>query len=137
MTGDKKTPNPSEMAELIVNAERHQQLQDIVSYVKRLHHVIDPDMYRISIDRLEEWEWCVEGIEFGSNGFKECPGFTVKVSWDDLSFLGTVVEVAGAYSHRRSTGQRVENLTDQGFDDLRRWLARSEDVLFGWKIKDR
>jgi hypothetical protein len=133
MAGDKTNSTPSQLAELVVSAERHQQLQDIVSYVKGLHHFIDPDMYDISMKKLEELEWCVEGVEFESDGYKECYGFTMKVSWNDLIFIETVVMAADTYSHRKSTGSRVEGITDQGFDDLMKWLARSEDELFRLK----
>ena len=134
MTGNQKRANPPQLAELVVSAERHQQLQDIVLYVKSLHGFIDPDMYRISMNKLEELEWYVEGVEFESEGFKECLGFTMKVSWDDLMFLETVVEAADTYSHRKTTGRRVEGITDQGFDDLMKWLVRSEDELFRSKL---
>ena len=131
---DNQKPSVSQLAELVVSAERHQQLQDIVGYVKNLHSFIDPDMYRISIKKLEELQWSVEGIEFESEGFKECLGFTMQVSWNDLIFLETVVDAADTYSHRKSTGQRVEGITDQGFDDLTKWLTRSEDELFRGKV---
>ena len=131
---DNQKPNFSQLAELVVSVERHQQLQDILGYVKNLHSFIDPDMYRISTEKLEELEWSVEGVEFESEGFKECLGLTMQVSWDDLMFLETVVEAADTYSHRRSTGQRVEGITDQGFDDLMKWLTRSEDELFRGKV---
>ncbi|MEO5954581.1 MAG: hypothetical protein ABIR36_02665 [Nitrospiraceae bacterium] len=137
MTEDNQKPGFSQLAELIVSAERHQQLQDIVGYVQHLHSFIDPDMYRLSLEKLEELEeleWSVEGVEFESEGFKECLGFTMQVSWEDLMFLETVVAAADTYSHRSSTGQRVESITDQGFDDLKQWLVRSEDDLFRGKI---
>lgn len=134
MTEDNQKPSFSQLAELVVSAERHQQLQNIVGYVKQLHSFIDPDMYRISMKRLEELEWSVEGVEFESEGFKECLGFTMQVSWEDLIFLETVVAAADTYSHRKSTGQRVEGITDQGFDDLMKWLTRSEDELFRGKV---
>jgi hypothetical protein len=134
MTEDNQKPSFSQLAELVVSAERHQQLQNIVEYVKNLHSFIDPDMYRISMKKLEELEWSVEGVEFESEGFKECLGFTMKVSWEELMFLETVVEAADTYSHRRTTGQRVECITDQGFDDLMKWLTRSEDELFRGKV---
>lgn len=130
MMKENQKPSIPRMAELVVSADRHQQLQDIVGYVKQLHSFIDPDMYSISMEKLEELEWSVEGVEFESEGFKECLGFTMEVTWEDLMFLETVVEAAETYSHRKSTGQRVESLTDQGFDDLRKWLVRSEDDLF-------
>ena len=126
---DQKT-NPSKPAELIVSAERHQQLHDVVSYVKSLHYLIDPHMYDIFLKRLEELEWCVEGVEFESEGDKEWYGFTMPVSWDDLRFIETVVMAADTYSHRKTTGYRVEHLTDQGFDDLLKWLAKAENDLF-------
>lgn len=134
MTRDNQQPSYSQLAELVVSAEWHQQLQDIVGYVKHLQRFIDPDMYRLSMEKLEELEWSVEGVEFESEGFRECLGFTMKVSWEDLMFLETVVEAADTYSHRRSTGQRVEGITDQGFDALRKWLVRSEDDLFRGKV---
>ena len=134
MTEDNQKPGFSQLAELVVSAERHQQLQDIVGYVKHLHSFIDPDMYRLSLEKLEELEWSVEGVEFESEGFNECRGFTMQVSWEDLMFLETVVEAADTYSHRSSTGQRVEGITDQGFADLKQWLVRSEDGLFRGKV---
>lgn len=136
MIEDGKRQRDPQQAELVVSAERHQQLQDIVGYVKSLHHVIDPDMYDMSMEKLEEWEWYVEGVEFESEGFEECLGFTMQVSWDDLIFLRLVVEAADTYSHRRTTGRRVEGITDQGFDDLMKWLARSENELFRSKLND-
>lgn len=136
MIEDKKQQRDPQQAELVVSAERHQHLQDIVGYVKSLHGFIDPDMYDMSMEKLEEWEWYVEGVEFESEGFKECLGFTMQVSWDDLIFLRLVVEAADTYSHRRTTGRRVEGITDQGFDDLMKWLARSEDKLFRSKLND-
>jgi hypothetical protein len=72
----------------------------------------------------------VEGVEFESEGDKECYGFTMQVSWEDLRFIETVVMAADTYSHRKTAGLRVEGITDQGFDDLMKWLARSEDELF-------
>lgn len=131
---DLKT-NPPEPAELAVSAERHQQLHDIVSYVKGLHPFIDPDMYDIPLKQLEELEWCVEGVEFESNRDKECYGFTMPVTWGDLRFIEMVVMAADTYSHRRTTGYRVESLTDQGFDDLLKWLAKAENDLFRSRLK--
>ena len=78
--------------------------------------------------------WCVEGVEFESEECHEHLGFTMKVSWEDLWFLETVVRAADTYSHRASTGWRVEGITDQGFDDLLKWLAGSENELFRSKI---
>jgi len=137
MTGNEKHSAPPQLAELVVSAERHQQLQDVVAYVKGLHHFIDPDMYDISLKKLEELEWCVEGVEFESEGFKECYGFTMKVSWEDLRFLEMVVMAADTYSHRTTTGYRVEGITDQGFDDLIKWLAQAENELFRSKLNER
>lgn len=135
MAEPEQKSNPPERAELVVSAERHQQLYDIVSYVKGLHHYIDPDMYDIPLKQLEELEWCVEGVEFESEGDKEWYGFTMPVSWDDLRFIETVVMAADTYSHRKTTGYRVEHLTDQGFDDLLKWLAKAADDLFRSKLK--
>lgn len=135
MAEPERKSNPSMSAELVVSAERHQQLQDIVAYVKGLHHYIDPDMYDIPLKQLEELEWCVEGVEFESEGDKECYGFTMPVSWEDLRFIETVVMAADTYSHRKTTGYRVEHLTDQGFDDLMKWLAKAEDNLFRSTLK--
>lgn len=135
MAEPERKSNPSMSAELVVSAERHQQLQDIVAYVKGLHHYIDPDMYDIPLKQLEELAWCVEGVEFESEGDKECYGFTMPVFWEDLRFIETVVMAADTYSHRKTTGYRVEHLTDQGFDDLMKWLAKAEDNLFRSTLK--
>ena len=135
MAEPERTSNPPETAELVVSAEHHQQLHDIVSYVKELHHFIDPDMYRIPLEQLEELEWCVDGVEFESEGEKEWYGFTMPVSWKDVRFIETVVMAADTYSHRRTTGYRVESLTDQGFDGLMKWLAKAEEDLFRSGLK--
>lgn len=129
MAENKQESGIPETVELVVSAERHQQLQDIVSYVKSLHHFIDPDMYDISMRKLEELEWCVEGVEYESQDFKECFGFTMQASWSDLMFLETVVMAADTYSHRKTTGWRVDGITDQGFDDLMKWLAKAGNDL--------
>lgn len=68
MAESEQKSSPLESAELVVSAERHEQLQDIVAYVKGLHHFIDPDMYDIPLKQLEQLEWCVEGVEFESEG---------------------------------------------------------------------
>lgn len=135
MAGNEKQSSLPESAELVVSAERHQQLQDIVAYVKGLHHFIDPDMYDIPLKKLEELEWCVEGVEYESKDFKECFGFTMPVTWNDLMFLEIVVMAADTYSHRKTTGYRVEHITDQGFDDLMKWLVKAENDLFRSKLK--
>jgi hypothetical protein len=135
MAESEQKSSPLESAELVVSAERHEQLQDIVAYVKGLHHFIDPDMYDIPLKQLEQLEWCVEGVEFESEGYKEYYGFRMPVSWEDLRFIETVVMAADTYSHRKTTGYRVDNLTDQGFDDLLKWLAKAEDDLFRSKLK--
>lgn len=135
MAEPERKSDPPERAELVVSAARHQQLHDIVSYVKGLHHHIDPDMYDIPLEQLEELEWCVDGVEFESERGKEWYGFTMPVSWEDLRFIETVVMAADTYSHRKTTGYRVESLTDQGFDDLMKWLAKAEDDLFRSGLK--
>ena len=65
MTEDKKKHSPPHLAELVVSAERHQQLQDIVLYVKNLHSFIDPDMYRISMKKINQRSW--NGLLRGSS----------------------------------------------------------------------
>lgn len=135
MAGNGNPSHVPETAELVVSAERHQRLQDIVAYVKGLHDFIDPDMFNIPLKKLEELEWCVEGVEYESKDFKECYGFKMNVSWSDLCFIEIVVMAADEYSHRKTTGYRVDSLTDLGFDDLMKWLAQSADDLFRSKLK--
>lgn len=122
--------DPAPLVELVISAERQQQLQDIVAYVKQIQHVIDPDMFDIPMKRLEELEWCMEDVEYESEGEKECYGFSMMISWDDLRFIETVVWAADEYSHRRTTGARVEGMTDQGFGDVTKWLTQMENDLF-------
>ena len=62
------------------------------------------------------------------------------VSWEDLRFIETVIMetvimAADTYAHRKTTGYRVEHLTDQGVDDLMKWLAEADDDLFRSKLK--
>lgn len=134
---ENKKPRPSYLVEMVISAERHTQLQSIISYVKEIHYFIDPDVYRISLKNLEAFEWCFEGDQFESEGVKECYGFKIPVSWEDLTFIETRVMAADTYSHRRHSHGRVEGITDQGFDDLMTWLARSEDELFRSKLNDQ
>ena len=49
MAEPEQQSNQPETAELVVSAERHQQLYDIVSYVKGLLQHIDPGMYDIPL----------------------------------------------------------------------------------------
>jgi hypothetical protein len=119
----KPTDRP-QLAELVVSAERHRHMEDLLSYVSGIHHSIDPDMYRISKEQLEHFAWCFEAEAF------EHTGFAMTVSWEDLFALEIIVDAAYTYSKRRSSPGRVEGLTDQGFEDLLNWLARAEDELF-------
>lgn len=80
---ENKKPRPSNFVEMVISAGRHKQLQNIISYVKAIHYFIDPDMYRISLKTLEEFEWCFEGDQLESEGVKECYGFKMPVSWED------------------------------------------------------
>lgn len=131
MTEKARSSDLPTLAELVVSAERHRHLDNILSYVKAIHHGIDPDMYRISNEKLDHFAWCFESEAF------EHTGFTMTVSWEDLLALETIVDAAYTYSMRRSQRTRVEGLTDLGFDDLLKWLARAEDELFRSKSEAR
>ena len=45
-------------AELIVSAERHEFMREIIEYLHGIHNHIDPDMYDIDPTRLEHFAWC-------------------------------------------------------------------------------
>lgn len=77
---ENKKPSPSYLVEMVISAERHTQLQSVISYIKEIHYFIDLDMYQISLKNLEEFEWCFEGDQFESEGVKECYGFKMPVS---------------------------------------------------------
>jgi hypothetical protein len=119
--------HPSKMpafAELVVSADRHRYLDDILSYVRAIHHHIDPDVYRIDKQKLEHFAWCF------SEEDGEYQGFTIMVSWQDLFDLETVVEAAYTYSMRKTSPGRAGDLTEIGFEALLKWLAKAEDELF-------
>jgi len=71
---ENKKPRPSNFVEMVISAERHKQLQNIISYVKEIHYFIDPDMDRISLKNLEEFEWCFEGDQFEPEESKNVMG---------------------------------------------------------------
>ena len=52
----------------------------MVLYVNALHHIVDPDMCKISIKKLEESEWCKDDVEFEQEGCHEHLGFPMRVS---------------------------------------------------------
>ncbi len=116
--------DPSRLVEWVVSAERHRQLEEVLSYVDSIHHMIDPDMFDIPRKRLEELSWCFQCDDL------EPTGFTVTVCYDDLFWLQIITDVAYEYSLRKSTGRRAASLTNAGFEDLIAWLADSERRLF-------
>lgn len=119
-----QSSEPPKLAELVVSAERHRYLDDILLYVRGIYEHIDPDMYRIDKEKLEHLAWCFDGEAF------EHSGFSITVSWDDLFALDIIVDAAYTYSNRRTSPGRVDGLTNVGFEELLKWLARAEDELF-------
>jgi hypothetical protein len=116
--------DPSRLVEWVVSAERHRQLEEVLSYVHGIHHLIDPDMFDIPGKRLEDLRWCFQYDDL------EPTGFTVTVCYDDLFWLQIITDAAYEYSLRKSTGRRAESLTNTGFENLIAWLADSERRLF-------
>lgn len=124
MTPLKEPFQPFRWAELVVSAERHRHLDQILSYVRDIHDFIDPDMFNISRQRLEDLSWCFQRDEVDHTGF------TVTVSYEDLFWLQIITDAAYEYSLRRSPGRRVDDITNVGFDALLTWLAQAEEELF-------
>jgi hypothetical protein len=121
---DAQEPPHLPLAELIVSAERHWQVESILDYVRGIHHFIDPDMFNIPKARLEDLSWCFRRED------EEHTGFTVTVSYDDLFMLETITYAAYEYSLRKSTGQRVDGITNLGFEEVLQWLVRAQNELF-------
>jgi hypothetical protein len=122
---DTQEPPHLPLAELVVSAERHGQLDSILDYVRSIHDFIDPDMFRIPRECLEDLSWCFERDEEDDH-----TGFTVTVSYDDLFMLEIITSAAYEYSLRKTTGRRVDGITNLGFEDVLKWLARAQTELF-------
>ncbi|ALA57907.1 hypothetical protein [Nitrospira moscoviensis] len=122
---DTQEPPHLPLAELVVSVERHGHLDNILNYVRSIHDCIDPDMFRIPRGRLEDLCWCFERDEGDDH-----TGFTVMVSYDDLFMLEIITSAAYEYSLRKSTGRRVDGITNLGFEDVLKWLARARNQLF-------
>lgn len=112
------------LAELVVNAERHRFMREIIDYLQGIHHHIDPDMYDIDARRLEHFAWCFE------EDADESAGFTMTVTGTDMFDLEIIVDAAYTYSNRKSAGSRPESLTNVGFEALLTWLYQTRRVLF-------
>jgi hypothetical protein len=119
----------SKPTELVVSAERHRFMCEIIDYVRMIHHHIDPDMYDIDAKRLEHFAWCFEG------DIVDPSGFIMTVTYEDLFDLQIIVDAAYTYSNRKSAGSRPESLTNVGFEALVTWLSQSQRTLFFSDLK--
>lgn len=118
------SPQESKPTELVVSAERHRFMCEIIDYVRTIHHHIDPDMYDIDAKRLEHFAWCFEG------DMVDPSGFIMTVTYEDLLDLQIIVDAAYTYSNRKSAGSRPESLTNVGFEALVTWLSQTQRTLF-------
>lgn len=118
------SPQESKLTELLVSAERHRFMCEIIDYVRTIHHHIDPDMYDIDAKRLEHFAWCFEG------DMVDPSGFIMTVTYEDLLDLQIIVDAAYTYSNRKSAGSRPESLTNVGFEALVTWLSQTQRTLF-------
>jgi hypothetical protein len=114
----------SKPTELVVSAERHRFMCEIIDYVRMIHHHIDPDMYDIDAKRLEHFAWCFE------EDMVDHSGFVMTVTCRDLFDLQIIVDAAYTYSNRRSSGIRAESLTNVGFEAIIAWLSQAQRTLF-------
>ena len=112
------------ISELIVSAERHAFMREIIEYLQGIHHHIDPDMYDILPARLEHFAWCFEGDRIDSSGF------VMTVTYEDLFDLQIMVDAAYTYSNRRTMGIRAASLTNVGFEAMVEWLSQAHSTLF-------
>ena len=111
--------------ELVVSAERHEFMREIIEYLRGIHHHIDPDMYDIQPARLEHFAWCFEG-----ENLDDPSGFVMTVTYKDLLDLQILVDAAYTYSNRKSSGSRAASLTNAGFEAMVEWLSQAQHALF-------
>jgi hypothetical protein len=117
------SPEP-QLAELVVSAERHEFMHELIEYVQGIHHHIDPEMYEIQPERLEHFAWCFEGDQI------EPSGFVMTVTYKDLLELQLIVDAAYTYSNRKTSGSRAASLTNVGFEAIVEWLSQAQRALF-------
>lgn len=117
------SPEPL-LAELVVSAERHEFMRELIEYVQGIHHHIDPDMYEIHPERLEHFAWCFEEDQ------TEPSGFVMTVTYKDLLELQQIVDAAYTYSNRKTSGSRAASLTNIGFEAIVEWLSQARHTLF-------
>lgn len=122
-TPSSSSPEPRP-AELVVSAERHKFMREIIEYLHGIHHHIDPDMYDIDPSRLEHFAWCFDGNSIDPSGF------VMNVTCEDLFDLQIMVDAAYTYSNRKTSGSRAASLTNVGFEAIGEWLYQAQRTLF-------
>lgn len=104
---------------LFVDSGRHRALTEIQSFVDSVHHIIDPDMFRIDVAELN---WMKRLLR---NGYI---GTTICVSFHELFVMETIVMAAAEYAARKSTPIRL-NVTAEQFDGLTAWFSQAREQL--------
>ena len=94
-------------------------LTEIQSFVDSIHHIIDPDMFRIDERELKWMKRLLRGGQIGT---------TIRVSYGELFVMETIVMAATEYTARKSTPIRL-NVTDEELDALTEWFSRANGQL--------
>lgn len=112
-------------AAFVVDKERRRQFVEVLDYVETFHHHIDPDMYQIDLEKVAALKGLFHDDEDDTTEVV-CLAFT----HDEMFALGTFVQAADTYRHRRSMQRNALCLTDQQLTELDDWVTRSERWFF-------
>jgi hypothetical protein len=104
---------------LFVDRDRHRVLTEIQSFVESIHHMIDPDMFRIDEHELTWMKRLLRGGQIGT---------TIRVSYNEIFVMETIVMAASEYTLRKSTPIRL-NVTDEELERLTEWFSQAKDQL--------
>lgn len=108
---------------LAIDPEMHRRIAEVLSYVETREWLIDPDMFKIDMDKVHALQ---QLFRAELTGEPLDPPDEVAVTWDDVFTLHYYAMAAQEYSLRKSE-KGLLDITNDHMEELRAWLARPED----------
>jgi hypothetical protein len=117
------TPLKWEM--LHFDPETHQRITEVLWYVENRAWVIDPDMFRIDVEKVHALQKLFRAeLEVQA----EEPPVAVAVNFQDVNTLAYYTIAAQAYSTRR-TEKGLLSVSKEQLDEMISWLSQAADRL--------
>jgi hypothetical protein len=108
-------PDVERRITLTIDAVKAGQLFEVFDYLDLQHYHIDPDMYRLDRERIEQLR------EIFTPGDPPVP-VTMSFTYRELFNLSIMIEAADTYSHRKNQ-PRVYGVTDEQLAALDQWCV--------------